>query len=257
MTHDPRHDDIHDDLPAYALGGLTPKEVRAVEEHLRDCESCREELASYASLPHALNISPPDAALPEGARDRLMQRANPTPIPLNVRRDVPGETYVSRERSGVAPWMLAAASLLLIALLGGGLVQQSRKAAEQQATINSVVDLMERADLEVKDLPTPESEARLRVYEAREGDVGMVVVDKLPRPPEGKEYQLWMGYGDDLQNEGAFMPTDLEKGSYHKLLKPPEGFAEYDYVGVATVPEGGEEAPPPTSDPDWIVQSKL
>jgi len=85
----------------------------------------------------------------------------------------------------------------------------------------------------------------------------MVVFDKLPVPPEGREYQLWMGSKDQRENEGTFTLTNQERGSYHKLLAPPEGFNEYDYVGVLAAPEGGVEKPPSTSDPDWVVQSEL
>jgi len=256
MNHDPRRGEAHDDLPAYILGGLSPEEMRAFEKHLRECPSCREELALYKSIPHALNLVSPDVSLPEGAEERLMRRIHPVSAAPDGDQP-PVATSLPRRRSTATPWILAAASLLLAVFLGGGFLQQSRKAAEQQATIDSVVDLMERADLEVRDLPTPESEARLRVYEAREGDVGMVVLDKLPNPPEDREYQLWMSYDEELKDEGAFMPTDLKKGSYHKLLAPPKGFAEYDYIGVITVPKGGLDKPPPRSDPDWVVQSKL
>lgn len=255
MNGDDRHDGIRENLPAFVLNGLGREETLEVENHLRGCDRCRRELAAYGPMPDMLNLAAPDSTLPEGARERLMERtSNVQALPP------PRETEEPRSpsrRPTRLPWMLAAASLLAALLLGGGLLQQSRQVTEQQATITSVVDLMERADLKVQDPPTPESEARVRVYEAREGDVGMVVFDKLPRPPEGQEYQLWMGYGDEMENEGTFMPTDLERGSYHKLLSPPRGFAEYDYVGISKVPEGGTGEPPPASDPDWVVQTKL
>jgi len=262
------HDEIRENLPAYALGGLEPEESRTVEEHLRGCASCRGELASYGIAVHALDLTAPEASPPEGARERLMARTEPVRVSTTADESLEERSEAPRQISRHAPrrarhqsyrlaWTLAAASLLLAVLLGGGLLQQSRQVAEQQATINSVVDLMERADLEVRDLPTPESEARARVYEAREGDVGMVVFDKLPVPPEGREYQLWMGSKDQRENEGTFVLTSAEKGSYHKLLAPPGGFDEYDYVGVLAAPEGGVEEPPPASDPDWVVQSKL
>ena len=209
---------------------------------------------------HALDLSVPEASPPEGARERLLARAEPvrTSTPADEEPGGPSEAprQISRRQSRL-PWIMAAAGLLLAVLLGGGLLQQSRQVAEQQATINSVVDLMERADLEVRDLPTPETQARARLYEAREGDVGMIVFDRLPGPPNGREYQLWMGSGSERKNEGTFALTNTERGSYHKLLAPPGGFDEYDYVGVLAAPEGGVEDPPPTSDPAWVVQSEL
>ena len=255
MNRDGRHDGITENLPAFVLGGLSPDETREVEDHLRGCEWCRRELAAYGPMPDVLNLAAPDSPPPEGARERLMARTSNVhalPPPGEMEEQEPPSRRTAR-----LPWTLAAASLLAALLLGGGLLQQGRQVAEQQATITSVVDLMERADLKVQDPPTPGSEARVRIYEAREGDVGMVVFDKLPDPPEGQEYQLWMGHGDEMENEGTFVPTDPERGSYHKLLSPPRGFAGYDYVGISKVPEGGTERPPPASDPDWVVQTRL
>jgi anti-sigma factor RsiW len=175
------HDEIRENLPAYVLGGLEPDAARAVEEHLRGCDSCRRELASYELPIYALDLSVPEASPPEGARERLLARAELGRASTDEEPE--GQTEAPRQipgRQSRLPWILAA-SLIVAILLGGALLQQSRQVAEQQATINSVVDLMERPDLEVRDLPTPETRARARVYEAREGDVGMIVFDRLPR----------------------------------------------------------------------------
>ena len=157
--------------------------------------------------------------------------------------------------------MLAAASLLLTGLLGGYLYGQNRQlsseVAEKQETISSVVDLMERPDLRVEDLPTPGSKARARVYAAREGDAGMFVFDRLPPLPEDKTYQLWVGDGDALWSAGTFEPTSTERGSYHKLMSHPGGFDEYENVGVTSSPKGGLEEPPPPSAPDWIFHTEI
>ena len=106
--------------------------------------------------------------------------------------------------------------------------------------------------------PNEDSDTRKRAYAARKGDVGMFVFDRLPPLREGRVYQLWVGEEEDLkQDVGTFTPTDAEKGSYHKLLSPPGGFAAYEYVGIAVVPEVGLEKPPPPEDPTWVVKSKL
>lgn len=253
------HGKIRENLPAFVLGGLEPEEVRVMEEHLRGCEQCRREIASYETVTHALDLSAPDAPLPEGARERLLERTRA--IGGSPQAEDAGASRSSRRRPSRLPWALAAASLLLAVLLGGALWQQNRQlsneVAAQQNTITSVVDLMERADLKVKDLPTPMSEARVRVYEAREGDVGMIVFDRLPQPPAGKKYQLWVGSGGGLRSEGTFVLTSVEKGSYHKLLNPSEGFDKYDRVGVLMVSKGGLQKPPPASDPDWAIRTRL
>lgn len=258
MSGDNRHDEIRESLPAFFLGGLSPDEEVIVRKHLRGCEECRRELASYGPLRDALNLAADGAPLPAGARERLLERtSNVRALPTSS----PGPPPPARRPSRLA-WGLAAASLLVAALLGGILLQQNRQlsdeVAEKQKTINSVVDLMERADLQVEDLSTGGSEARVRVYAAREGDVGMFVFDELPRLPEEEAYQLWVGKTEDLDEDaGTFVPTDAEKGSYHKLLNPPGGFGQYGYVGITASPKGGLQEPPPPSDPSWVVRAEL
>ncbi len=258
MIGDDRHDEIRESLPAFFLGGLDPDEEVTVREHLRGCEECRRELASYEPLRDALNLAADDAPLPAGARERLLERTSSVRALPTSRPD----PLPSVRRPSHLSWSLAAASLLVAALLGGVLLQQNRQlsgeVAEQQKTISSVVDLMERADLQVEDLSTGGSEARARVYAAREGDVGMFVFDKLPRLPEGEVYQLWVGETEGLEEDaGTFVATDAEKGSYHKLLSPPGGFDQYGHVGITASPEGGLQTPPPPSDQSWLVRSEL
>jgi len=269
MNGEGRHDEMRENIPAFILGGLTPEEEEALREHLRSCEECRQEMSSYEPLLHALNLPADDAPLPAGARERLLERA--TERTDNVRTlptaaSPPGAESVGPSshpsgRPSRLPWALAAASLLLAVLLAGFFYQQNRQlnseVADQQQTISSVVDLMERPDLRVEDLSTPDSEARARVYAAREGDVGMLVFDRLPPLPENKTYQLWVGGGDALRSAGTFEPTSTEKGSYHKLLSPPGGFDEYDYVGVTASPKDGLQEAPPPSAPEWVIRAEI
>lgn len=251
-----RHDEIQENLPAFVLGGLEPGEEAEVREHLRGCKECRREAASYESLTHALVLTAPEVPLPVGSRKRMLERTESV-------RALPADP--GREQHPRRPFRLlqtlAAASLLVAVLIGGFLLQQNRQlsseVATKQQTINEVVDLMERADLRVVNLETPQSEVRGRVYAAREGDVGMFVFDQLPSPPEGEVYQLWVGGDEDLESAGTFAPTDIEKGSYHKLIRPSGGFDQYEYVGITASPEGGFEEAPPASDPAWVLQSEL
>jgi len=246
------HDEVFDQLAAYALGGLDPEEEATVEAHMRECAICEREYASYLPLRDALNENVVDAPLPAGAGARMQQRVAP------VRPRALPEPKRRRSTREFWPELLAACLIAGLAL-GAGLIWNdnrnlndrietlSQTSSAQQATISDVVDLMERADLEVKDLPPAESGAQTRVYEAREGDVGMIVFDHLPALPEGQVYQLWVSVGGELQSVGTFTPTS--RGSYHKLLKPPAGFAAYEIVGVAPSPAGGLTDPPSS----WTV----
>lgn len=63
-------------LGAYVLGALDPAERGRVDAHLADCDSCRDELASFAALPGLLSrASIAEVELvPDPPRPELLQR---------------------------------------------------------------------------------------------------------------------------------------------------------------------------------------
>ncbi|MEJ7653072.1 MAG: hypothetical protein WKH64_06895, partial [Chloroflexia bacterium] len=104
-----------------------------VEEHLIECDICRTELAAYMEVSTALALSVPDAPLPEGARQRLLERArfvgteSTTPPPVAP----PAAAHTSR-RSWL-PWALVAACLLLSLGLGGQVWRLNAQAVQLAA----------------------------------------------------------------------------------------------------------------------------
>lgn len=67
---------LREQLGAYALGALEPRERGEVEAHLRECPACSAELARLAALPGLLaRLSADEAAPPEPAPADLGERA--------------------------------------------------------------------------------------------------------------------------------------------------------------------------------------
>jgi len=70
------HRVLREQLGAYALGALEPRERAEVDAHLRECPACREELARLAALPGLLSrLSPEEAAEPVPAPADVGERA--------------------------------------------------------------------------------------------------------------------------------------------------------------------------------------
>jgi hypothetical protein len=63
-----RHREIQVQLAGYCLGALTMAEAKAVEDHLRDCDDCRADLADYQAATSGLT----------GALDRMWARVSGT-----------------------------------------------------------------------------------------------------------------------------------------------------------------------------------
>ncbi len=109
----PRQEAQHQDLGAYALGGLADAERAEVDEHVAGCDTCRAELAELAGIAARLDEVPPEFFLdgpPEGG-GLLVQRAVG-----RVRAERRGS--VTRRRLLTA----AAAVVVGIALAGAGVL---------------------------------------------------------------------------------------------------------------------------------------
>lgn len=108
------HEELRLSLGSYVLGSLDPAERAAVDAHLPGCPACREELASYASLP---------ALMSRVSLDQMRQTTPPVP-PAVLSRAL---AAVAAEREGqvivLRRWrratVLAAAAAVVAAVLFG------------------------------------------------------------------------------------------------------------------------------------------
>ena len=55
------HEAIQELLAAYALGAVNRNEADSIEAHLRDCASCREELADHRQAARVLAMRPKES----------------------------------------------------------------------------------------------------------------------------------------------------------------------------------------------------
>jgi anti-sigma-K factor RskA len=78
-------DDIHELTAPYALDALDEQEVREFEQHLRDCEHCRDEVAMLRETAASLAYDSPAVAPPPELRARILataraERGNVVPL---------------------------------------------------------------------------------------------------------------------------------------------------------------------------------
>ncbi|MGH3821774.1 MAG: zf-HC2 domain-containing protein [Pseudonocardiaceae bacterium] len=121
----------HESLGAYALGVLSPDEVRAVDAHLAECPGCRRELAELAELRNGLDSVPPEAFLDGPPDDDLLLQR--TLRRVRVEQGGPPR----RARFPVA----AGAVVIALAALGGGVLlgRQTAPGGETQGPQSSLV----------------------------------------------------------------------------------------------------------------------
>ena len=153
------HDEMLDNVAAYALGTLDVDEARIVVAHMRTCEECSAEYDALRPVVTAVG----NAVGTESAPSPLLK--------ARIMKEVRAQAAPSRQRrSVVLPYALAAACLVLATGLGFENVQQHRTIADL-STARQVA--FAQGDVLV---------ATDRLY---------LLVHGLPPLPAGKVYQTW------------------------------------------------------------------
>ena len=232
---------------AYALDALDADERRAYEEHLVDCERCREELASFWQTTEALAIAA------TGAQSSTGPSPEPSPdLRERILADARSERQVvvpfEPRRRSLTPVLGAAAAIAAGVALAVGLwaaqvsgdLDDTRVALDQAQAAAAVL-----ADPNARTVALQTGEGRLVV--AEDGRAALVL-DDLEPAPAGKTYQLWIvDTGGVPASAGLFEGQDgPEVVGLDGVVGPAEG------VAVTIEDEGGVDAP--TTDP--IVASE-
>jgi anti-sigma factor RsiW len=107
-----------EELASYAMQNLPVEESASIRAHLQTCAECRTELAQVCGDLALLGLAVEQQPLPDGARDRFLQRIASSPVakPAEV-TPIDGKA----KRRGAAfwvPWMTAAAMAIAAVSLG-------------------------------------------------------------------------------------------------------------------------------------------
>ena len=216
------------DVAAYALGALSYDEAQAFRRHLDDCELCRTDLAALQPAVDALPLSVESVAPPPELRRRIMGE-----VEADVRQRRRAER---RERSsvfGLRP--LPALAAACVALVLGVVVGQATLGEDTRTVRGEVLNPGARAaavELELRD------------------SGGKLVVDRMPQPPLGRVYQVWLKRGDAAPEPTDAMFTVARDGSGSVAV--PGRMKGVDEVLVTHEPRGGSTTP--TSAPDIRVE---
>lgn len=215
------NDRIHisqDDLALYALQALSDAEMAAVREHVSGCAECRDQLAELHGDFALVALSTEQHALPQGARERFVQRMSPArPSAPAVSTVVPITQGKGNKRPALwMGWSVAAALLLVSADLGVRVAQLSQQLdhATAAARNSEAANMKARELLEVLTAPsaqrvaltagkTPPAPSARAVYLASRGALVMEA-SNLQALPENKTYELWV-----IPTSGAPIPAGL------------------------------------------------
>ena len=223
---------IHELSAAYALDALDPAEEREFEQHLRTCEHCREDVASFEAAAAALAFGVESPEPPPALRGRILQR-------VQSERAVVVPFKRRRISFGVVSGLAAAAAVVAIGL-GIWAVSLSND-LDATREVNRVL-----ADPGARTIELQGADGRLVV--SPEGDAALVVRNLDPAP-QGQTYQAWV-----IEGKTAPKPAGLFNGDdRNDLLLLDQDVPANAVVAVTVEPEGGVDAP--TTQPIFSAQT--
>lgn len=224
----PETRDCGGDAAAYALGALEPAEAEAFRQHLHTCIVCRDELAAFQQVIDVLPMTAPQYSPSRALRRRVLRavkdesRLAEEAAPRRSRR--PSLSWPSLPRPALA---LAAVLVVLVAGVAGAALSSSSSTSSRviQASVGS---------------------AQLRVS----GDRGELIVHKLPAPPAGRIYEVWLqqANGSLSPTNALFSVTSAGTGD----VGVPGNLSRVRQVLVTQEPAGGSRAP--TSAPVIVAR---
>ncbi len=224
------HEELRDDLAAYALGALQGRDLERLEEHLAGCESCRGYLQwlepAVEVLPASVEQLPPPRSLEKSLMATVRAEANQASETRREQRR--GFSWPSWRGLALRPATVLAAIGVLAAGLAVGYAIRGSDDADQTV---------------IAAQPTPEAPGPINVSLEREGDSGTLRVEQMPPLPGDDVYEAWIGRGDEVTPAGTFV-LDSD-GSGNAVIDGSLEGAEA--VLVTREPKGGSEQP--TSDP--------
>jgi anti-sigma-K factor RskA len=241
------HEQFADDLALHALGALPAPERRALEQHLAECSSCRNELSEMQMDASLLALSVTGPAPSRHVREDLLRATAPEPRAVKV---------VAPRR----PWALAfsfslAAVLALIAAflwnenrgLKDTLSTVTRNLSEQQDQLMQAQDLVNTLTSQesrritlvaAKSVPQPQGKV---FYLPGKAHLVFLASNMAPLPPN-RIYELWL-----IPLTGAPIPAGLFKADAHgsgSIVNPPlQAGVEAKAFAITVEPEGGSSAP--------------
>jgi len=260
-----RHDDIQALLTDYALGELSPTDREPVDAHLATCPECARDARELVHAFQGIGLAEPPVAPPPHVRSRVLEHlAREARASTQAGTVTPIHTAEPWWRSNPAWLGLAAAAVLVC----GGLLamemqsharlterlgradQEVARLARQMAETAGQADLaisiltatdMRRIDLAGFDVSR---DAIARAYWSATKGL-LIVADRLPQPPPGRTYQVWLIGGGSSGPVSAGL-IEGQRSTRGMLIAPPPGGVTGNTVTVAVTDEPAGGLPAPT-----------
>ena len=234
-----------DDAGSYVLHALPDDEYERFEAHLATCEECRREVAELQVAADTLPLAAVQVGPPPELRDRIMAVVRSEAELLNAagaRGDEPAAAPAAkparRRRWSLSlrplPAAIAASVLVAAGVIGGIVLTGGSDTKTVTGTVQIASAPAARASLQLSD------------------DATKLQVRRMPPPPAGKVYQVWLKRpNQDPAPTTALFRTDPSGSADVEIQRGR--LKGVDQVLVTAEPDGGSMKP--TSDPVIVAST--
>lgn len=232
MERELTHGEIEELLGAYALDAVPDDERELVEQHLRECAQCRQELAEHREAAALLALGAP---APEGLWDQISG---------SIAGQLPKKNLAPVRRQG--PWRagwgvaaaVAAVAVVVTGFMGMRLVQQGDQIDELGAAVlkTGLETAASAAASDERSIHVPllaEEGSTLATVVVLPDGKGYLLRPLLPALSEDRTYQLWALVGEGTVSAGVL--GNRPSITAFSVDMPVDGFAisEEMHGGVA------------------------
>ncbi|WP_407270780.1 anti-sigma factor domain-containing protein [Radiobacillus sp. PE A8.2] len=237
----------------YFNGELDDVTFKKYEEHLEQCESCKEELAELHSLTADLPYASEPITPPSGMKDRILDNVFSTETEssktFDDKQEKPKKKVIQSKKSWVTPLLAAS---LLFSLIGNGfqLFNNESPSPEDSILTESTDQLFKTVRLNPSD--TVNSEAVASMIE-KDNRMDLVVQASALQALEGTQtYQVWLLEDGKPYRAGTFVPNQDGVGAVSYTVDYA-GEHQWDTVAITLEPTADSELP----QGDIILSSEL
>jgi anti-sigma-K factor RskA len=230
--------DIHALSGAYAVDAVDDIERARFEKHLAVCAECQAEVASLRETTGVLSETTA-AEPPPALRDRVLAEiATVRPLPpLTTPVDTPEKARRQPRRFRVVALAAAAA---VLAAVGVGVATQPW--ADETSQAPSAAQLVLSAPDAKRTSLDFDDGAKATVVHSDSVGKAVIVTEKMPPPPKGMVYQLWLDQPASGMVSAGLMPIEADQTM---VLEGDAATAKA--AGITIEPAGGSDHP--TSKP--------
>ena len=225
-----------ENLAAYAMGALDPKETSALEAHLRTCDECRTELAEYQHISAGLLAALPPQA-PRAALKKNLQKQ----LQSEIKANRPQMKWSLNRMAVVAVFVLLIGVNIISVYEIYSLKQEQTELDGQYGSQQSAIAMLAYPSTQTIGFEQAGISGSLLVDKKR--DLLAVFAWNLPPAPTGKIYQIWLIDPKQDRTSGGFLIPEARQPFVMTVIKPPQPLTGFVGLGVTLEPLGGSPKP--------------